>query len=209
MTNHRRPPNHNSRAMYIGRFRVLSSLKLYRQIVRSLRSDALLYVCNSIIAHIPSHTLRTLFYVRIMNVEVGQGSSIHLRLRLYTRGQITVGDHTIIDRDCVLDGRGHISIGSNVNLAPEVMVLTASHDPDDPGFGEIVQPVVIEDYAWIATRATILPGVHVGHGSIVGAGAVVTRDVAPDSIVAGNPARQIRERQGPQTYILRYKRRFH
>ncbi len=191
---------------YIG---MLTSLRVYKQRVKSLRFDVLLYVCNRIVAHLPSHSLRDLFYTRLMNIELGRGSAVHLGLRLYTRGQITIGTQTIIDRDCALDGRGHISIGSNVNLAPEVMLLTASHDPDDADFGQILRPIVIEDYVWIATRATILPGVRLGHGAVVGAGAVVTGDVAPNWIVAGNPARPIRQRQGPYTYVLRYKRLFH
>jgi maltose O-acetyltransferase len=145
-----------------------------------------------------------------MKVKIGEGSSVHMGLRLYTRGKINIGSHTVIDRDCVLDGRGQISIGNNVDLAPEVMVLTASHDPDDgEHFGGIELPVVIEDYAWIATRAIILPGVRVGRGAVVGAGSVVTKDVAQQWIVAGNPARPIRKRIGPQNYVLNYKRLFH
>jgi len=168
-----------------------------------------LYLFNSFVAYIPSHRLRRFVLCHLMKVEMGIGSAVHLRLRLYTRGQISIGDHSIIDRDCVLDGRGKITIGENVNIAPEVIILTAYHDPDSDDFSGIHKPVVIEDYAWVATRAMILPGVTIGQGAVVAAGSVVTKDVEPKSIVAGNPARCIRERKGIQRYTLNYARLFH
>jgi len=168
-----------------------------------------LYFFNSFVAHIPSHRLRRFVLGNLMKVEMGVESAVHLRLRLYTRGQITIGDHSIIDRDCVLDGRGKITIGENVNIAAEVMILTAYHDPDADDFSAIHKPVVIEDYAWVATRALILPGVTIGQGAVVATGSVVTKDVAPKSIVAGNPAKPIRQRQGTQHYQLQYTRLFH
>lgn len=140
---------------------------------------------------------------------MGQGSATLLGLLLYTRGNLMIGEYSVIDRDCVLDARGGITIGNNVNLAPEVMILTASHDPDDENFGGITKAVTIEDYAWIATRSLILPGVTIGRGAIVGAGSVVTKDVEPETIVAGNPAKPIRKRGGTQSYRLDYMRLFH
>ena len=120
-----------------------------------------------------------------------------------------IGEFCVIDRDCELDGRGNITIGNNVNISPEVIILTAYHDPDDENFAGIEKPVVVEDYAWIATRALILPGVTIGRRAIVAAGSVVTKDVPPDTIVGGNPARPIRQRNGIQTYQLNYVRLFH
>lgn len=180
-------------------------------VIKSFLFNLLLYICNHVVAKIPSHIVRNFFLRKFMQIQIGQESSILLGLRLYTRGQITIGSHSVIDRDCVLDGRGTITIGDNVNLAPEVMVLTAYHDPDDEeNFAGIEKPVVIENYAWIATRALILPGVKIGCGAVVGAGSVVTKDVQPGTIVAGNPARMIRQRKGIQTYqVVRYNRLFH
>ncbi len=131
-------------------------------------------------------------------------------LRLYTYGNITIGDACVIDRDCTLDARGSLTIGNNVNISPEVMILTAYHDPDaEEDFTGVEKAVVVEDYAWIATRAMILPGVTIGRGAIVAAGSVVTKDVLPQTIVGGNPARLIRQRKGRQTYQLDYRRIFH
>lgn len=172
--------------------------------------DFLLYFCNSVIANIPSHSLRRLFLKTPMRILIHPTTSVHMGLRIYTRGQLEIGEHTVIDRNCTLDARGKLKIGNNVNLAPEVMVLTAYHDPDaEDTFPAIQKSVVIEDYVWIATRAMILPGVTIGRGAIVAAGAIVTKDVPPQTIVGGNPARVIRQRKGPQTYQLAYRRMFH
>ena len=177
--------------------------------IKDVLFNLLIYFHNHIVTNIPSHAIRRFFLRRMMRLEMGQGSATLLGLRLYTRGNLTIANHSVIDRGCVLDARGEITLGNNVNLAPEVMVLTASHDPDDESFAGIEKPVVVEDYAWIATRSLILPGVTIGRGAIVGAGSVVTKNVEPGTIVAGNPARLIRERQGNQTYQLNYTRLFH
>jgi acetyltransferase-like isoleucine patch superfamily enzyme len=176
---------------------------------RSFVFNLLLYIHNHWIASFPSHIVRKLFLNRIMDLEIGSSGSILMGLRLYTRGQVKIGRNSVIDRNCTLDGRGGITIGENVNLAPEVMVLTAYHDPDSDNFAGIEKAVVIEDYVWIATRAMILPGVTIGRGAVVGAGSVVTRDIAAGMIVAGNPAKVIRTRKCELKYQLNYDRLFH
>jgi acetyltransferase-like isoleucine patch superfamily enzyme len=177
--------------------------------MKSFLYNLLLYVHNHIVTWVPSHLVRRLFLRYLMQLSLEDSCATLLGLRLYTKGGITIGAHSVVDRDCTLDGRGGIAIGQNVNLAPEVMVLTAYHDPDSDDFAGIEKPVVIEDYAWIATRAMILPGVRIGRGAVVGAGSVVTKDVVAGTIVAGNPAKVIRERQGNQVYQLDYQRQFH
>jgi acetyltransferase-like isoleucine patch superfamily enzyme len=179
--------------------------------VKNFFYNGLLWFHNSLVSHFPSHCLRRFFLRHLMGVNFGKESAILMGLRLYTKGGVKVGEYSVIDRDCVLDGRGGIEIGRNVNLAPEVMLLTAYHDPDDAdNFGGIEKPIVIEDYVWIATRAMVLPGVHIGQGAVVGAGSVVTKNVTAGTIVAGNPAKFIRNRQGMPTYqLVSYKRFFH
>jgi maltose O-acetyltransferase len=178
--------------------------------VRSWVAELRLLVYNHLVVHVPAHALRNAFLTRVMGVSLGDGAAVLMGVRLYSTRNLTIGPHAVVDRDCVLDNRGGIQIGENVNLAPEVMILTASHDPDDgQAFSAYLRPVVVEDYAWLATRALILPGVRIGRGAVVAAGAVVTKDVAPATIVAGNPARPVGERQGVQAYQLDYRRRFH
>lgn len=100
---------------------------------------------------------------------------------------LAVGNGTWIGRaNLMLHDR--IEIGSCVCINDGVTILTASHDIRDPKWGQISKPVVIEDFAWIATGATLLPGVRIGRGAVVGAGAVVSRDVPAHAVAAGNPA---------------------
>ena len=97
--------------------------------------------------------------------------------------------------------RGGVKIGKYVMMGPEVHIYTQNHDfqkTDIPmsqqGFAE-EKPVVIEDDVWIGSRVTILPGVRICSGSIIGASAVVTKDVLPYCVVAGNPAKIVKTRK--------------
>ncbi|MDV7243726.1 MULTISPECIES: acyltransferase [Rhodococcus] len=113
---------------------------------------------------------------------------------------ISIGDGSIIGLWATLDGREGIRIGRNVNLSSEVSLWTLQHDPQSPHFGVKGGPIEISDYAWISYRATILPGVSIGEGAVVAAGAIVAHDVDPYAIVGGIPARKIGERVRGLTY---------
>lgn len=103
----------------------------------------------------------------------------------------------LIIGDCSFIGQVHIAvhadvkIGSYVTINDGAKLLTASHRTDDPAWSSFAEPITIDDYAWIATDAIILPGVWIGKGAVVGAGAVVAKDVPAYGIVVGNPARLI------------------
>lgn len=84
-----------------------------------------------------------------------------------------------------------VSIGERVCINDGVRILSASHDVLDPQWRHVRAEIVIEDFVWIGTGATILPGVHIGRGAVVGAGAVVSKSVVAKGIVVGNPARLI------------------
>jgi len=77
------------------------------------------------------------------------------------------------------------------------------HDPNDPNFGVISGKVIVEDYAWISSRTTILPGVTIGYGAVIAAGAVVTKSVEAFTIVGGVPAKKIGERNQELNYKLK------
>ena len=145
------------------------------------------------VGHISLHHVRRFFY-RLAGMRIGQGSSIHMGLTLYNPSNIEIGEDTVIGEQAVLDGRDKLIIGSHVAFATGVMVYNSQHDIRDPQFKAISAPVVIDDYVFIGPRAIILPGVHVGKGAVVGAGAVVTKDVAPGVVVGGVPAKEIGER---------------
>ena len=98
-----------------------------------------------------------------------------------------------IQQCCTFFGRGGIAIGNEVFIGPKVNLITINHDVNPENSSATYgRPIVIEDKVWIGINSTILPGVKIGYGAIVGAGSVVTKDVPAMTIVAGNPARIIK-----------------
>jgi maltose O-acetyltransferase len=159
--------------------------------LRVFFSELRLYVCNHIVASVPSRRLRMMFYRRIMRFNLGEKTSIFLNCRFDCTERLTIGSPSAINQGCRLDSRGGLTIGNNVSISEEVCILTADHDPKADDFSGRPRPVVIEDYVFVGTRAMILPGVTIHRGAIVAAGAVVSRDVKALDIVGGVPARSI------------------
>ncbi len=161
------------------------------------------------VGYVPFHHIRRFFY-RLFGMKIGSGSTIHMMARIYDPSYIRIGDDTIIGERVSLDGRkqmvnskGGLEIGNHVDIASEVMIWTSQHDLTSPTWGAIEEKVVIDDYVFIGPRSIILPGVHIGRGAVVAAGAVVTKDVASLDIVAGIPAKPIAKRPVTQlTYKL-------
>jgi maltose O-acetyltransferase len=111
--------------------------------------------------------------------------------------KLSVGGHSFIGRDVHIATHADVVIGSFVCINNGVRILSASHDVTSPNWLMYSRNVHIEDYAWIATGATLLPGVTIGRGAVVGAGAVVTSDVPAYAVAAGNPARIKLNRRNP------------
>ena len=175
---------------------------------RQVLYDGLLYISNHIVTRIPSHTVRLWFYRRCLRLEIEPDSYIFMGAWIDTRGNFQMKRNSVINQKCRLDNRGGIFIGENVSVAAEACILTADHDFRTPDNVGRQRPVVIEDFAFVGTRAMILPGVTIGKGAIVAAGAVVTRSVAPYTVVAGVPAREIGQRQQDLDYCGKYCRLF-
>lgn len=108
---------------------------------------------------------------------------------------LLIGDECFIGSHVHLALHDKIILGNNVVINDGCTLLTASHDVNCPNWCHVKAPIVIEDYAWIATKSIILHGVTIGKGAVVGAGSVVTKSVPPYQIVAGNPARIVNERK--------------
>ncbi|WP_461453691.1 acyltransferase [Mucilaginibacter sp.] len=95
-----------------------------------------------------------------------------------------------------------LTIGNNVNISTQVVIWTLHHDYNSPDFAQAGSPVIIEDYVWLCSRAIILPGVTIGEGAVVAAGAVVTKNVEPYTVVGGVPAKYIAKRNTNLNYDL-------
>ena len=116
---------------------------------------------------------------------------------------LEIGDHSGIGINCEV--YGPVSIGKDVMMGPEVVIYTSGHKYDRLDVPMRMQgnteakPVVIEDDVWIGRRVIILPGVTIGKGCIIGAGAVVTKDIPPYSVAAGVPAKVVKVRCSDST----------
>lgn len=121
---------------------------------------------------------------------------LHVNLPFYSDfgKHIRIGKNVFINSGAMFTDLGGITLEDDVLIAPRVNILTVNH-PEDPAMrrGLILKPVVIKKGAWIGAGATVLPGVTVGENAIVAAGAVVGKDVPPNTIVGGVPAKVIRE----------------
>lgn len=148
---------------------------------------------------VPSHFFRLFFY-RLAGMKIGKGSRIHIGARFFYPGNIKIGEGSIIGDNAFLDGRDELIIGDHVDIASGVMILNSEHDINSEDFQAINAPVEIGDYVFIGPRAIILPGVKIGRGAIVAAGAVVTKDVPEYMIVGGVPAKEIGERKIKDLY---------
>jgi maltose O-acetyltransferase len=159
-----------------------------------------LYLFNRWLTFFPFHAPR-LWLLRRMLGKMGAAPSVLMGLELRNPRNIELGDQVVLNRGVLLDGRGgKLQIGNNVDIAQETAIWTLEHDVHDDQHRAVGAPVTIEDYAWIGHRAIILPGVRIGRGAVVAAGAVVTQDVAPMAIVGGVPAKPIGVRRSALKY---------
>ena len=126
------------------------------------------------------------------------GNEVHIKPPLFVDYgfNISIGAGTFINYGLVALDVAAITIGNDVQIGPNVQLLTPTH-PIDPALRrakyEAAQPIVIGDNVWLGGGAIILPGVTIGANSVIGAGAVVTRDIPPNVVAAGNPARVLRQ----------------
>jgi acetyltransferase-like isoleucine patch superfamily enzyme len=169
---------------------------------------ALLDWAPALLTNVPSHWIRLAGY-RALGAKIGEHTSIHRGCQFYQLCQLEIADNTVVNQQVVLDARSGLTIGRNVSISEQVIIYTLHHDLDDPGFATTGAPLTVEDHVFIGARAIILPGVHLGQGAAVAAGAVVTKDVPPYTVVGGIPAKTIRERSRDLRYNLDYRRTFY
>ncbi|NHC47104.1 sugar O-acetyltransferase [Motilibacter sp. K478] len=156
------------------------------------RTQARCREINAAYAEDPAHALELL-----RGLLGTMGEDVQFRPPFYADhgSRLHIGDRSFLNADFLALGGGEITIGSDVLIGPGARLYTPNH-PLDPelrrqGY-ERVLPIRIEDNVWLGGSVVVLPGVTIGESAVVGAGSVVTKDVAPGAVVAGNPARPIR-----------------
>jgi acetyltransferase-like isoleucine patch superfamily enzyme len=170
----------------------------------------LFVVAANALLQMPGHAFRLAVLRRLCGWSVGEGTVVERGTKVTARGGVTLGEKCVVNRAVTLDGRGGLTVGNLVNISAEALVLTADHDGDSPGFAWRPRPVSIGSRSWLATRAMVLPGSAVGEGAVVAAGAVVAGEVAPFTVVAGVPARPVRDRpREAQQSLPEYRRWWH
>ncbi|HMO39154.1 MAG TPA: acyltransferase [Saprospiraceae bacterium] len=163
------------------------------------------YIFREWIMYIPSHRIR-LFFIKRKLAALGKHTYFLMGVEIRVGKNIFIGSHCAINKKVLLDGRGgKLTIGNNVDIGQETNIWTLEHDVHDDYHRAVGGEVVIEDYVWIASRVTILPGVRIGKGAVIATNSVVTKNVPPMAIVAGVPARQIGVRKSKLLYNLKYK----
>lgn len=173
-----------------------SLVRLAKAYVRSLLQLAL-----TLLAYVPSHALRKTG-LRLCGARIAPKSLVYHGFWVLSPWKMTIGKSSVVGDHAILDARGGLTIGENVNLSTNVAIWTGQHNYQSPDFGYEEGPVRVGDYAWLSFRTTLLPGVTIGEGAVVAAGAVVTKDVAPYTVVAGVPAKVIGTRNRDLNYDL-------
>ena len=170
---------------------------------RLLRDFIFEYFLNDVLPCVASWKVRR-FFLQHMGISIGNDTFISKNVYFMTPRLFKIGCGSDVNRGCLLDARGGITIGNNVSISHDVKIVTGGHHLNSPSFKGKYMPIEICDYVWLGIGCTILQGVKIGKGAVVCAGAVVTSDVEPYSVVAGIPARKIKERIHSLDYKCRW-----
>lgn len=159
---------------------------------------------NLIVTKVPSHRFRVL-WLRLFGAKIGRDTSIMMGTRVHGLKQLTIGNNCSIGSRCLLDARGELTIDDDVVLASDVQTIAGHHLVNSDDFGRFLSPIHIEHHVWIASRSTVLAGVHIGVGAVVGACSLVRDDVESMAVVAGVPAKPRGVRKSALNYHPKFR----
>ena len=149
---------------------------------------------------IPFHSIRH-FFINLRLGGVGKKNFFRMYLEFRNPKKIFIGSWNSFNQNILFDGRGgRLIIGDYVDIGQETNIWTLEHDPHSDNHETKGGDVVIEDYVWIASRVTILPGIKIGRGAVCATGSVIVKDVPPMTIVGGVPAKFIGKRKSKLKY---------
>lgn len=167
-------------------------------------ADGFYRYCVYVVSTIPSHHIRNFYYRNIFLVNMKKNAVVYYGAEIRAPYMLTIGEGTVIGDKSIIDARrGGVILGRNVNIGTDVSFWTGQHDYNDPWFRSLPNkrgPIVVEDRVWIGPRVTILHSVTIGEGAVIAAGAVVTKDVPPFTVVGGIPAKILTERNRDLKY---------
>ena len=147
----------------------------------------------------PSRRFRKQIF-RMLGANIGKTSVLFREQDVIYPYGLEIGENVTIGTRCLLDARGGIFIGNNVNVSGDVKLITGNHDVNDSKMKANFFPIIICDNVWICTGAIVLSNVKIGEGAVIAAGAVVTKDVPPYEVWGGVPARFIMKRNSNIDY---------
>ncbi len=179
---------------------------------RYLARHLMLFGANRVVGQLPGHALRLAYLRHVLGWSIGERSSVHHGLKIFGgRGRVRIGDYSTMQMDCLVVGAGmaDLIIGNRVAIAYRASLIMGSHDVYSPTFAGITGPIIIEDYVFVGSSATILLGVTLGEGTVVTAGSVVTKSTPPYAIVRGNPAQVVGRRPRGLDYSAEHFWPFH
>jgi putative colanic acid biosynthesis acetyltransferase WcaF len=142
----------------------------------------------------PLHAWR-IFLLRCFGASVGHSCHIYPGAEIWAPWNLVCEDCVAIADGAVVYNPSPVRLGSHAVLSQQSYLCGASHDYDDPAFPQISAPILVGRYAWVCARASVLPGVTVGDGAVLGLGAIATSDLDGGWVYAGQPARKIRRRK--------------
>lgn len=166
---------------------------------------AIFSLLSGIVMWIPFWPIRWI-YLKICLKSLGKGCYIARNVDIRVPWRITIGNNTIINKNVLLDGRGlELIIGNNVDIAQDVKIWTLTHDINSPNHQSVKYLTKINDYVWIGVDSIILSGVTIETGAVIAAGAIVSKSVASNNVVGGNPCKFIKMRKNPLHYTLKHR----
>ena len=134
------------------------------------------------------------FLLRAFGARIAPGVRVRPSVRIEVPWNLEMGEHSSIGDYAIVYSLGHIRIGRHASISQYAHLCAGTHDYTDPAMPLLAPPITIGDYAWVAADAFVGPGVTVGDRAVVAARATVVADVPPGQVVAGNPARVVKER---------------
>lgn len=179
-----------------------------RYSIKNILGESRIYCCNYLIAYIPSHTIRLWYYRRIMKFKIERGASVHIGCKFCCTKNFILGINSTINQNCHLDNRGGLFISDNVSISPKCSFLTADHLIDSISFEGRNRPIYIENHAFLGFGVTVLGGVIIRKGSVIGAQSLVLKNTDEFGIYFGVPAIKLKERNKNINYTTSYRRLF-